>query len=194
MVGALAALGAPNIKGSDIKKYKLFRRARSPLIGFPVTRAGPLHLMYAAERLEIRCHKPLAIVSSDKRSVSCNQVPRCRPPRSLRGYKKHQVREGTFEGSIASCQFAACVAASLRAASFNRGHQQSDMVRQLGLDFRHAYRHVQLELLEKTGQFDPLNMYCKCHWRLALLYLGSLGTAVDWGRLDKTLGLLLCGH
>ena len=94
----------PNLKGASLKKYGLFRKADVSLQGFLVCRAGPSTMMNAGELLEVRCHRPPAN-THPKSKLRHHNVARARPPRSCRGYTKHQVREGTFEGIFGSRQF-----------------------------------------------------------------------------------------
>lgn len=174
-----------SLKGSQLKKYVLFRKASGSNMGFLISRAGPSTLMYAAEQLEIRCHQPAANGSGKKR-LTCNKRPRHRPPRSCRGYVGHHLREGTFEGGVASAQFEKALARVSRAQQYNAHRAEpQDLVRALGMDFRSAYRHVQQHRFAQSGVLGPLNIYSPGHWRLLLLFVGSFGASVHWACVDK---------
>ena len=174
-----------SLKGSQLKKYVLFRKASGSNMGFLISRAGPSTLMYAAEQLEIRCHQPAANGSGKKR-LTCNKRPRHRPPRSCRGYVGHHLREGTFEGGVASAQFEKALARVSSAQQYNAHRAEpQDLVRALGMDFRSAYRHVQQHRFAQSGVLGPLNIYSPGHWRLLLLFLGSFGASVHWACVDK---------
>ena len=152
----------PALKGSQLRKYKLFRRAPA----------------FAAEQVEIRCHRPPANTTKRKK-LKCNNLARSRPPRSGRGYVPHHVRQGTFEGSFAAVQFDRAKARVLDAMRFNSLRlQHQDVVSNLQLDFRSAYRHFQQTWLATSGAFGPLDIRSPHHWRLALLYLSTFGCSL----------------
>ncbi|CAL1165520.1 unnamed protein product [Cladocopium goreaui] len=103
-----------------------------------------------------------------------------------RGYVGHHLREGTFEGGVASAQFEKALARVSRAQQYNAHRAEpQDLVRALGMDFRSAYRHVQQHRFAQSGVLGPLNIYSPGHWRLLLLFLGSFGASVHWACVDK---------
>eukprot|EP00435_Cladocopium_sp_Y103_P037765 s963_g10.t1 len=177
-----------SLKGSNLKKYTLFRRVGGSQMGFLVSRAGPSTLMLAAEQLEIRCHRPAANATAARR-LTCNRRPRSRPPRSCRGYVRQHVREGAFEGTVATLQFDKAVARVHKAQHYNacRARPQ-DPLRELQMDFRSAYRHVQQQRFVQSGVCGPINIYSRTNWRLLLLFLATFGHRVHWACIDKHWG------
>ena len=133
----------PNLKGASLKKYGLFRKAGVSLQGFLVCRAGPSTMMNAGELLEVRCHRPPAN-AHPKLKLRHHSVPRARPPRSCRGYTKHQVRVGTFEGNYGSKQFDIALGRAKKAQTFHSDQRQrQDPMQSLRMNFKTAYRHFQ---------------------------------------------------
>ena len=175
----------PALKGSQLRKYKLFRRAPVCQQGFLICRCGPSAMMFAAEQLEIRCHRPPGNTTKRKK-LKCNNLARSRPPRSGRGYVPHHVRQGTFEGGFAAVQFDKAKARVLDALHFNSLRlEHQDAVKSLQLDFRSAYRHFQQIWLASSGVFGPLDIRSPKHWRLALLYMSTFTCSLHWRSLDK---------
>lgn len=178
----------PALKGSQLRKYKLFRRAPVCQQGFLICRCGPSAMMFAAEQLEIRCHRPPGNTTKRKK-LKCNNLARSRPPRSGRGYVPHHVRQGTFEGGFAAVQFDKAKARVLDALHFNSLRlEHQDAVKSLQLDFRSAYRHFQQIWLASSGVFGPLDIRSPKHWRLALLYMSTFTCSLHWRSLDKHWG------
>ena len=127
--------------------------------------------------------------TTKRKKLKCNNLARSRPPRSGRGYVPHHVRQGTFEGSFAAVQFDRAKARVLDAMRFNSLRlQYQDVVSNLQLDFRSAYRHFQQTWLAKSGAFGPLDIRSPNHWRLALLYVSTFGCSLHWRSLDKHWG------
>ena len=175
----------PNLKGASLKKYGLFRKADVSLQGFLVCRAGPSTMMNAGELLEVRCHRPPAN-THPKSKLRHHNVARARPPRSCRGYTKHQVREGTFEGIFGSRQFDIALGRAKKAQAFHSNQRQrQDPVQSLRMNFKTAYRHVQQVRRAQNNLAGPLNVYCRTHWRLALLCFSTPGSELCWATMDK---------
>ena len=178
----------PNLKGASLKKYGLFRKAGVSLQGFLVCRAGPSTMMNAGELLEVRCHRPPAN-AHPKLKLRHHSVPRARPPRSCRGYTKHQVRDGTFEGNYGSKLFDIALGRAKKAQTFHSDQRQrQDPMQSLRMNFKTAYRHLQQVRRAHNNLAGPLNVYCRTHWRLALLFLSTPGSKFCWATMDKHWG------
>ena len=181
----LLCMTRPHIKGAPVHRYTVFRRGNIRDMGFLVCRAGPSHLIGAAEMVEISRHCPPANVQGNRSLKRCRAIPRSRPPRSCRGPKAGKVEVGTFEGDPAGRQLAAASCKVARAKSWRDAFQHLDLVRVQRFNFHQAYAHVLQEWVAETGRFGPLNIYSRSKWKLLALYLGTFGYSIDWPLLDK---------